>query len=734
MSATRILGFLLLASLGLAVQLETTQDYVRSSVDGSSHSQPATRQAQTSPLPVAGEGRTALLFDGQDDMAVTRNFRGLPSSTITVYAWVNVARHKSYSRIMSHEWVNWGWNLYLDTNGVARFGIGQDNKDFTASRILFRNRWHHVAGTYDGTFIRIYVDGMEGARTRLEGAHLDHDGSLSIGGAEWDPFVGALDELALFNVSHSQEQVRARMMMGRVPPGGEGGEEPGLVGYWRLDEGGGHVARDSSLMGNHLELGQGRRTPLWVPSLAPLRVYCTGLDAPRPLQVTLAGQVAPDRSAHMAAYVTQLPVGGVLSHAAAEGQATVPFVGTPTEVRGIASDAGGGDNGGAQVEFRPNGLPGEAAGGGGAMLRCERVHYRVHDGLLASDTAVAYIDVMPRVADCEDMNLRVGVRSGDGGEDASGTRQGAAGAGSMVSQGTCWDQRTRLEHASPTRVPPLVSVVIPLYNAGRDLPETVESVVAQTLTDWEIIIVDDGSTDDSNAVARALIEKYTTPGSVSTCTCQGGLGTSTCARIDTRRMRIVEKRNGGLADARNFGIAVARGTWVLPLDADDLITPTFLATAMAAVDRDPSINLVIADLKGFGAWEYSWRLPEYDPLDLRYANMFHCSALYRATMWRAVRGGYSPSTLFGRRCQVASARSTCVRTCSATASARAACTRRCWHTRSSARRACACCTRPSTRPTCCWPRTSCSRDAPTRKWWRRWQRRCASSRTCPQDI
>lgn len=51
--------------------------------------------------------------------------QGLPHTAISVCGWVKVHRHKTYNRIMSHEWVNWGWNLYADGNGVVRFGIGQ---------------------------------------------------------------------------------------------------------------------------------------------------------------------------------------------------------------------------------------------------------------------------------------------------------------------------------------------------------------------------------------------------------------------------------------------------------------------------------------------------------------------------------------------------------------------------------------------------------------------------------
>ena len=99
-------------------------------------------------------------FDGVDDYVLVRTCKGLPTATISVGAWVHVSKHKAYNRVMSHEWVNWGWNLYVDGNGVVRFGIGQDNKDFAAGKLIYRGRWHFVVGVYDGAHIQVYIDGI----------------------------------------------------------------------------------------------------------------------------------------------------------------------------------------------------------------------------------------------------------------------------------------------------------------------------------------------------------------------------------------------------------------------------------------------------------------------------------------------------------------------------------------------------------------------------------------------
>ncbi len=93
---------------------------------------------------------------------------------------------------------------------------------------------------------------------------------------------------------------------------------------------------------------------------------------------------------------------------------------------------------------------------------------------------------------------------------------------------------------------PLVSVVTPVFNASRLLPETITSVQAQTFTDWEHLLVDDGSTDDSAAVVQAA------------------------AKRDSRIRLLRTPRNLGPSEARNFGIDAARGRFVALLDSDDL--------------------------------------------------------------------------------------------------------------------------------------------------------------------
>jgi glycosyltransferase involved in cell wall biosynthesis len=114
---------------------------------------------------------------------------------------------------------------------------------------------------------------------------------------------------------------------------------------------------------------------------------------------------------------------------------------------------------------------------------------------------------------------------------------------------------------------PLVSVVIPTYNYGRFVTEAVDSVLAQTRPAEEIIVVDDGSTDDT----RERLRPY-----------EG-------------RVRYVYQNNQGLSAARNAGIRAARGDLIALLDSDDLWHPAKLAFQVQAMTRSPELGLVAAD-------------------------------------------------------------------------------------------------------------------------------------------
>ncbi|MGI8668594.1 MAG: glycosyltransferase family 2 protein, partial [Aridibacter sp.] len=105
---------------------------------------------------------------------------------------------------------------------------------------------------------------------------------------------------------------------------------------------------------------------------------------------------------------------------------------------------------------------------------------------------------------------------------------------------------------------PLVSVIIPAYNAEQFISQTIESVLGQTLKDFEIVVVDDGSTDETAGIA----ESYGAP------------------------VRCIRKTNGGVSRARNTGIEHAVGKYIAFLDADDLWEPTKLEKQVALLDAN----------------------------------------------------------------------------------------------------------------------------------------------------
>jgi glycosyltransferase involved in cell wall biosynthesis len=126
-----------------------------------------------------------------------------------------------------------------------------------------------------------------------------------------------------------------------------------------------------------------------------------------------------------------------------------------------------------------------------------------------------------------------------------------------------------------------VSVIVPAHNAGRWIDRTLASVRAQTHAELEIIVVDDGSTDDTALRIRRHAAQ-------------------------DRRIRIVTQENAGVATARNRGIEMARGRWVAPLDADDLWHPRTVERFLAAAEAAP----------GPVAFIYTWsrRIDEEDRL------------------------------------------------------------------------------------------------------------------------
>jgi predicted O-linked N-acetylglucosamine transferase (SPINDLY family) len=149
-------------------------------------------------------------------------------------------------------------------------------------------------------------------------------------------------------------------------------------------------------------------------------------------------------------------------------------------------------------------------------------------------------------------------------------------------------------------------------------------VIAQTYAQWEIIIVNDGSPDDTRAVAQSIILRY-----------------------QSLAIRLVEKLNGGPSNARNAGISFARGDFILPLDADDKIHPDFLAKTVALLEKNPDVGIAYTDWLYFGAHQTLRHAIDYNFERLcAKENLFTCTSLYRKAAWTAA-GGYNTNMTKG---------------------------------------------------------------------------------------
>lgn len=173
-------------------------------------------------------------------------------------------------------------------------------------------------------------------------------------------------------------------------------------------------------------------------------------------------------------------------------------------------------------------------------------------------------------------------------------------------------------------VEPLVSVIIPCYKQARYVTEAMESVLAQTETRWEMIVVNDGSPDDTSAVVRAFMASH--PG---------------------RPITFIEQPNTGVSSARNAGFRAARGAYLLPLDADDRIAPGFITACLGALQGSPRAGFAYTHVHRFGLVDEVFVVPPFDAhTEVHEDNIVPVCALIRRAAWEQV-GGYAETMLHG---------------------------------------------------------------------------------------
>ncbi|MBQ3690736.1 MAG: glycosyltransferase family 2 protein [Bacteroidales bacterium] len=149
-----------------------------------------------------------------------------------------------------------------------------------------------------------------------------------------------------------------------------------------------------------------------------------------------------------------------------------------------------------------------------------------------------------------------------------------------------------------------ISIIVPCYNQAQYLSETLESVISQTYQDWECLIVDDGSPDNTKEVAEEFCKK-------------------------DNRFIYLYKENGGISSARNFGIQHSSGDYILPLDSDDIIDRTFLEKTLQVLVSDSEIKVVYTRVMQFGLINQELKLPICTLERMMGRNCIVCTALYR---------------------------------------------------------------------------------------------------------
>lgn len=167
---------------------------------------------------------------------------------------------------------------------------------------------------------------------------------------------------------------------------------------------------------------------------------------------------------------------------------------------------------------------------------------------------------------------------------------------------------------------PLISVVIPCYNDGRYLPETIAHLEKQTLQDFEVIVVNDGSTDEKTLQVLDSLPKG--------------------------KINVLHKRNGRMSSARNWGVKHAKGQLIAALDADDYFHPSFFEKAVAVLNQQQNVAVVTSYIQLFGEINKTSKPRGGNEYNFLFSNQCPACAMVRKRCWDAV-GGYDEAMVNG---------------------------------------------------------------------------------------
>lgn len=166
-----------------------------------------------------------------------------------------------------------------------------------------------------------------------------------------------------------------------------------------------------------------------------------------------------------------------------------------------------------------------------------------------------------------------------------------------------------------------VSIIMPCYNDGAYIEESIASVQAQTYRNVELIIIDDGS---SEPLTLEILNKVTSNPNIKF--------------VRTNRLRP--------AGARNAGIEVATGKYILPLDSDDTIDPTYVEKAVKILEENENVGVVYCYADLFGEKSGRWDLPDYSLEKMLLDNIVFVTAMFYREDWKQV-GGFNTSMEHG---------------------------------------------------------------------------------------
>jgi hypothetical protein len=167
---------------------------------------------------------------------------------------------------------------------------------------------------------------------------------------------------------------------------------------------------------------------------------------------------------------------------------------------------------------------------------------------------------------------------------------------------------------------PLISVVIPCYNDGIYLPETLMHLQKQSLQDYEVLIVNDGSTD------KKTLEIFT--------------------EIESDNIKVLHKENGRMSSARNYGVKYAKGTFIAALDADDYFHPSFFQKAINILKTEPNTAVVTSHIQLFGEFRKVAKPRGGNAYNFLFSNQCPACAMVRKSCWDDV-GGYDEKMIYG---------------------------------------------------------------------------------------